>query len=95
MTTSSTKLYLNKRKEPRNSHSGLISFVYKKNLYPGKLINYSPSGLFIESNSFFVEGEMITVALPASKYKNYKQKGRIVWKNDDGCGVQLFGYLRP
>ncbi len=55
MTTSSAKLFLNKRKEPRNPYSGLISFVYKKNLYPGKLINCSPSGLFIESDSFFVE----------------------------------------
>ena len=91
MSTSSDKLFLNKRKEPRNQYSGLISYVYKKNLYPGKLINYSLSGLFIEADSFFVEGEMITVALPVSKYKNYKQKGCIVWKNDQGYGVQLLG----
>ncbi|MGD8522783.1 MAG: PilZ domain-containing protein [Desulfobacterales bacterium] len=91
MTTSSAKLFLNKRKEPRNSYSGLISFVYRKNLYTGRLINYSPSGLFIESDSLFVEGEMITVTLPASKYKKYKQKGRIIWKNNGGCGIQLFG----
>jgi Tfp pilus assembly protein PilZ len=91
MTTPSAKLFFNKRKEPRNSYSGLISFVYRKNLYTGHLINYSPSGLFIESDSLFVEGEMITVTLPVSKYKNYKQKGQIVWQNDHGCGVQLFG----
>ena len=90
MTTSSAKLFLNKRKEPRNSYSGLISFVYKKNLYTGRLRNYSASGLFIESDSLFVEGEMITVTLPASKYKKYKQKGRIVWKNNSGYGIQLF-----
>jgi hypothetical protein len=75
MTTSSGKLFLNKRKEPRNSYSGLISFVYRKNLYTGQLINYSLSG----------------VTLPVSKFKKYKQKGRIVWKNDGGFGVQLFG----
>ena len=91
MTTSSAKLFSNKRKEPRTSYSGLISFVYKKNLYTGRLINYSPSGLLIESESFLVEGEIITVTLPASKYKKYKQKGRIVWKNNGGCGVQLLG----
>ena len=91
MTTSSAKLFLNKRKEPRNSYSGLISFIYRKNLYTGRLINYSPSGLFIESDSLFVKGENITLTLPPSKYKNYKQKGRIIWKNDDGCGVQLLG----
>jgi len=91
MTNSSAKLFLNKRKEPRNSYSGLISFIYRKNLYTGRLINYSSSGLFIESDSLFVKGENITLTLPASKYKNYKQKGRIIWKNDDGCGVQLLG----
>ena len=91
MTTSSAKLFLNKRKEPRTSYSGLISFVYKKNLYTGRLINYSASGLFIESDIFFVEDEIITVTLPASKYKNYKQEGRIVWKNNGGYGVQLLG----
>ncbi len=91
MTDSSIKIFLNKRKEPRNPYSGLISYIYKKNLYPGKLINYSLSGLFIEADSFFVEGETITIALPVSRYRNHKQKGRIVWKNDRGCGVQLLG----
>jgi hypothetical protein len=89
MTTSSNKLFNNKRKEPRKPYLGLISFLYKKQLYPGKLINYSPSGLFIKAENFFVEGEKITVTLPASKYKNHKQRGQIVWKNAQGCGVQL------
>ena len=58
MTDIPAKLFLNKRKEPRNSYSGLISYIYKKNLYPGKLINYSLSGLFIEADNFFVEGDI-------------------------------------
>jgi hypothetical protein len=91
MTTSYAKLYFNKRKEPRNSYSGLISFVYRKNLYTGKLKNYSPSGLFIECGNFFVEGEMITVTLPVSEFKNHKQSGRIIWTNDNGSGIQLLG----
>ena len=89
MTTSSANPFLNKRKEPRNSYTGLISFVYKKQLYPGQLKNYSLSGLFIKADILFFKGEKITVTLPASKYKNHKRKGRIVWKNDEGCGVQL------
>jgi hypothetical protein len=78
MTTSSEKLFANKRKEPRKPYSGLISFVYKKHLYPGSLINYSPSGLFIKAHSIFLKGEKITIALPYSKYKDTKQRGRIV-----------------
>jgi hypothetical protein len=49
MSSSSEKLFKNKRKEPRKPYSGLISFVYKKQLYPGKLINYSLCGLFIKA----------------------------------------------
>ena len=89
MTTSSANPFLNKRKEPRNSYTGLISFVYKKQLYPGQLRNYSPSGLFIKADILFFKDEKITVTLPVSKYKNHQRKGRIVWKNNEGFGVQL------
>ena len=89
MTTPSEKLFSNKRKVPRLTVSGLISFVYKKNLYPGKLKNYSADGMFIIADNFFVEGEMITVALSVSDHKSAMRKGRIVWRNDEGCGVQI------
>jgi hypothetical protein len=89
MTTPSGKLFSNKRKVPRQSFTGLISFVYKKNLYPGKLKNYSADGMFIIADNFFVEGEMITIALSVSEYKRNMRKGRIVWRNDEGCGVQF------
>jgi hypothetical protein len=90
MTTPSDKLFSNKRKVPRQSFTGLISFVYKKNLYPGKLKNYSADGMFIIADNFFVEGEMITVALSVSDDKRDMRKGRIIWRNNEGCGVQFF-----
>jgi len=91
MAESSGKVYSNQRKEPRNPYSGSISFVYKKNLYPGELVNYSKTGIFLKSALFFDKGEVITVTLPASRYKNQNQKGRVVWCNAKGCGVQLLG----
>jgi hypothetical protein len=91
MAESSGKVFPNQRKEPRNPYSGSISFVYKKNLYPGEMVNYSQSGLFLKSAIFFDKDEVITVSLPASKYKNPRQKGRIVWCSVKGCGVQLLG----
>jgi hypothetical protein len=91
MAEFSGKVFPNQRKEPRKPYSGSISFVYKKNLYPGELVNYSQSGLFLKSGLFFDKGEVITVTLPASKYKVQRQKGRIVWCNTEGCGVQLLG----
>jgi hypothetical protein len=89
MTTPSERLFSNKRKVPRQPFTGRISFVYKKKLYPGKLKNYSADGLFIIADNFFVEGEMITVALSVSDHKHDMRKGRIVWRNDEGCGVQF------
>ena len=89
MTTPSEKLFSNKRKVPRQPLTGIISFVYKKNLYPGKLKNYSADGIFIIADNFFVEGEMITIALSLSDDKSDMRKGRIVWINDEGCGVQF------
>ena len=91
MTDLSGKVFLNQRKEPRQPYSGSISFVYKKNLYPGDLVNYSQSGIFLKSAIFFDKNEVITVTLPASKYKKQRQKGRIIWCNAKGCGVQLLG----
>ncbi len=91
MTESTGKVFLNQRKEPRNLYSGSISLVYKKNLYPVELVNYSQSGLFLKSAIFFDQNQVITVTLPPSKYKKQSQKGRIVWCNAKGCGVQLLG----
>ena len=89
MTGSSERLFSNKRKVPRQPFSGLISFVYKKNLYPGRLKNYSADGMYIIADNFFVEGETITVALTVSDHKGDMRKGRIVWIDNEGCGVQF------
>ena len=89
MDSSSEKVFANKRKEPRKANAGRIFFAYKKMLYEGKLKNYSPSGIFIQADHFFLKNEMITVSLPHSKYKNNMRKARIVWQNAKGCGVQL------
>jgi hypothetical protein len=89
MTTPSEKLFANKRKVPRQPFSGRISFVYKKKLYPGRLKNYSADGMFIIADNFFIEGEMITVALSFSDHKSDMRKAKIVWRNAEGCGVQF------
>jgi hypothetical protein len=89
MTSASKQPFLNKRREPRHPFSGVILFVYKKNLNEGKLINWSRSGLCMQTNRFFRKGEVITISLPPSIYKNNNRRARIVWKKADGCGVQF------
>lgn len=89
MTINSNKPFFNKRGEPRQPYSGIILFVYKKSLNEGKIKNWSRSGLCMKTKRIFFKGEVITVSLPPSKYKNNNRKARIVWKKADGCGVQF------
>jgi hypothetical protein len=89
MPGSSNNPFFNQRKEPRHPYSGLVLFVYKKNLNEGILKNWSRSGLCMITQRFFRKGEVITLSLPPSKYKNNNRKARIVWKKADGCGVQF------
>jgi len=89
MASASGKPYLNKRKEPRQPYVGHLTFAYKNRLYEGKLKNYSPSGLFIETDRFLLEGEIITVVLPYFSCRNNIRTARIVRTNTEGCGVKL------
>jgi len=89
MTSASKKPFFNKRREPRYPYSGIVVFAYKKNLNEGILTNWSRSGLCMKTNRFFRTGEVITLSLPPSKYKNKNRKAKIVWKKADACGVQF------
>ena len=89
MRSASNNPFLNQRREPRHLFSGLVSFVYKKNLNEGTLKNWSRSGLCMKTKSFLRKGEVITVSLPISKYKDNSRKAMIVWNMADGCGVQF------
>ena len=81
--------FLNKRSEPRYPYCERIQFVYKNDLNEGILTNWSRSGLCMKTIRLFSEGDMITVSLPPSKYKENNRKAMIVWKKADGCGVQF------
>jgi len=83
------KPFPNKRKEPRQVCEGQVFFSYKKHLHAGELKNCSATGLFINTENFFLEGEKITVSLPKFQYKEKYQCGCIVWKNAEGFGVRL------
>jgi hypothetical protein len=89
MRSTSRNPFFNKRGEPRHPYSGFVSFVYKKKLNEGSLKNWSRSGLCMKTTRFFRKGDVITVSLPTSKYKNNNRKARIVWNKADGCGLQF------
>ena len=69
MIISDKKENFDRREESREICSSSVFYEYKKLLFKAELKNYSPSGLFIKANDFFLAGEKIDVAIPRSKYK--------------------------
>lgn len=90
MTDLQRKQGMEKRTEPRKPYAGQIFFSTENGFYEGRLKNYSPHGLFIETRISLPVGEMITVALPYLDVTADKFKGQIMWCNKDGFGVELF-----
>jgi PilZ domain len=76
-----------RRKEARRSCPVSTFFAYRRHLYQGHIRNFSGSGLFIRADAFFIPGETITVALPDVDGETGQRKGKIVWSNQEGCGI--------
>lgn len=89
MIIPSKKPFFNKRLKPRYPGSGLVYFIYQHSLNEARLENWSRSGLCMRTGRYLRQGEMITLSLPPSKYKNDKRKAKIVWKKAEFCGVQF------
>ena len=87
MTT--PKKFVEKRNVPRILYSGHIFFSTKSGLYEGELKNYSKNGLFIKTQEDLALGEFITVALPYFEDKQIKIQAQILWRNNEGYGVEL------
>lgn len=81
---------LDKRIKSRKLYSGKIFFASKNGFYEGRLKNFSRHGLFIETTACLSVGEIITIALPHLSGKDIKCKGQIIWRNREGCGIELF-----
>ena len=81
---------IEKRTAPRKPYSGNVLFTSKNGLNEGRLRNVSRYGMFIETKVGLSVGDIITIALPHLKDKNIKCKGQIMWRNGEGCGIELF-----
>ena len=79
-----------KRIKPRKLYSGNIFFTSKNGFYEGRLKNFNRYGLFIETTACLSMEEIITIALPHLNGKDIKCKGQIIWRNREGCGIELF-----
>ena len=81
---------LDRRKDTRYPFSRYVFFATLDHLYQGDLVNYSRGGLCIQSAAIPPVGEVITVALPYSSDNNDKRRGQVVWRNQDGFGLEFF-----
>ena len=90
MLVANNKSILDKRTKPRRPYSGNIFFTSKNGFNEGRLINFSRYGLFIETTENLSVGEIITIALPHLNGKDLKCRGQIIWRNKQGCGIELF-----
>ena len=90
MNIVNTEIGYEKRVASRKPYSGNIFFTSEDGLNEGRLKNFSRYGLFIETKVWLSVGDIITIALPHLKGKNLKCRGQIMWRNDQGCGIELF-----
>jgi hypothetical protein len=79
-----------RRLEKRHSSSENIFFATRSRFYEGQLKDYSCNGLFIRTKEVLPVGEIITVADPNPDCKNEKRKGQILWRSQEGFGVELY-----
>jgi len=84
-----TKKVFDKRIDPRVPYSGHIFFTTKSGFFEGELKNYSKHGLFIKTEEALTLGEIITVALPYVENKQIKFQAQILWRNNEGYGLEL------
>ena len=75
---------------PREPYSGSIFFATADGVYEGRLNNYSQHGLFIATRVLLPVGQLLTIALPYLDVNAAKRKGQILWRNNDGFGIELF-----
>ena len=81
---------IERRIEKRHASSEEIFFATQRRLYEGQLKDYGHNGLFIKSKKVLPIGEMITVVNPHPDGENIKRKGQILWRNNEGFGVELY-----
>jgi hypothetical protein len=79
-----------RRYHPRIPYSGHIFFATKDRFFEGKLVNFSRYGLLIKTTEPLDVEEVLTIALPFLDDRHSKYKGQIVWRSDEGIGVELF-----
>lgn len=95
MNLSDTRSYEDERRgDLRRKNTVTIFFEYKNLLHRAKLKNRSQSGFFINTGNPLLIGDTINVAIPQTDNTHAIFKGKIIWTNQEGCGVELLEELK-
>ena len=85
-----TNKKVDKRIDPRIPYSGHIFFTTKSGFFEGELTNYNRHGFFMKTQEDDLTlGEIITVALPHEENNQTKFQAQILWRNNEGYGLEL------
>lgn len=85
----------NKRKYPRKFCSASTFFATRYGVHECFIKNLGSKGAFIETDLFLPEGNVVTVAVPSQgKMNAIKLKGKVVWTDQYGFGVEFGEAIR-
>jgi hypothetical protein len=85
----------NKRKYPRKFCSASSFFATRYGVHECFIKNLGNKGAFIETDLFLPEGNVVTIAVPSqSQRSSLKLKGKVVWTDQYGFGVEFGEAIR-
>jgi Tfp pilus assembly protein PilZ len=80
----------NKRRYPRKFYSESSFFATRYGVHECFIKNLGSKGAFIETDLFLPEGNVVTVAVSTrGKESSLKLKGKVVWTDQYGFGVEF------
>lgn len=90
MAQSVAHLMKNKRRYPRKFYSESSFFATRYGVHECFIKNLGSKGAFIETDLFLPEGNVVTVAVATrGKESSLKLKGKVVWTDQYGFGVEF------
>ncbi len=79
----------NQRRHPRRPFNRKVRFAADQMIAEGLAVDISASGAFVTSGKKLRTGQVITMRIPDKAGKDVVVRGKVVWSNADGFGLQF------
>ncbi|MDJ0782422.1 MAG: PilZ domain-containing protein [Desulfosarcinaceae bacterium] len=77
------------RRHPRKKCQQVTRFSTDEATFDGEIKNVSLSGVFISSPEALTVDQQLTLSVPGKQGKALRMSGKVVWTNQEGCGIQI------